>query len=302
MIRGQRSQWRPQPVAVEVKACGFLERAPLAAAGPRLASAFHFEGIDYGQRRSTCPPGSHDHGDESHPADWHCYRGPVQLAQVPGRPGPRGGHRRRWPRGSATAGLALACAVCVPAITWTVASLAATWWVYDHRRVYELLTTGLADAGNWAVVHAGFDESGPALGNAIGRPPTAVAEIAVRPGPTLRRARRRNQRAVAGVPVNDLALGAGSLDSIFVTFAAHEVRDLADQQALFSSLRQALRPGGRLIITEHPRDAANVAVYGPGALHFQPLATWHARAAEAGLSAESRRRITPFVQRVVYQR
>jgi SAM-dependent methyltransferase len=197
---------------------------------------------------------------------------------------------------------ALSWLVCVPAVTWTVASLAATWWVYDHRRVYELLTAGLGDAGDWAVVHAGFDESLPALRNAIGRPPTAVAEITIRPGPTLRRARGRNRHPVAGVPVDDLSLGAGSLDSVFVTFAAHEVRDLDEQRALFRSLRQTLRPDGRLIITEHPRDAANLAVYGPGALHFQPLATWHARAAEAGLSAQSRLRITAFVERVVYRR
>jgi SAM-dependent methyltransferase len=102
--------------------------------------------------------------------------------------------------------------------------------------------------------------------------------------------------------VDDLSLGAGSLDSVFVTFAAHEVRDLDEQRALFNSLGRALRPTGRLIITEHSRGAANVAVYGPGALHFQPLATWHARAAEAGLSAQSRLRITPFVDRVVYRR
>jgi hypothetical protein len=53
MIRGRRSQWCPQPVAVEVKDCGFLDQAPFAAAGPRLASAFHFEGIDYGWARGT---------------------------------------------------------------------------------------------------------------------------------------------------------------------------------------------------------------------------------------------------------
>lgn len=206
--------------------------------------------------------------------NWPKYLGALALAAATGAADLAGAPR---------SACALACVACVPAATWTVASLAVTWWVYDHRRVYELLTVGLADAGDWAVVHAGFDESVPALCTAIGRPPAAVAEIAVRPGPTLRRARQRNQRAFAGVPVNDLRLGAGSLDSVFVTFAAHEVHDLDDQHALFSSLRQALRPGGRLIITEHPRDAANVAVYGPGALHFQPLATWHARAAEAGL-------------------
>ena len=43
-------------MAVEVKACGFLEHAPLAAAGPRLASAFHIEGIDYGWARGIRGP------------------------------------------------------------------------------------------------------------------------------------------------------------------------------------------------------------------------------------------------------
>lgn len=225
--------------------------------------------------------------------NWPKYLGVLALVAATSAAGLAGAPRPAW---------ALACVVCVPAVTWTVASLVATWWVYDHRKVYELLTAGLADIGDWAVIHMGFDESVPALCSAIGRPPTTVAEIAVRPGPTLRRARGRNQRAVARVPVNGLPLGTGSLDSVFITFAVHEVRDRDEQHALFSSLRQALRPGGRLIITEHPRDAANIAVYGPGALHFQPLATWRARAAEAGLSAESRLRITPFVQRVVYQR
>jgi hypothetical protein len=43
-------------------------------------------------------------------------------------------------------------------------------------------------------------------------------------------------------------------------------------------------------------------VYGPGALHFQPLATWYARAAEAGLTQANQMSITPFVRRVVFQR
>ena len=93
-----------------------------------------------------------------------------------------------------------------------------------------------------------------------------------------------------------------SLDSVFVTFAAHEVRDTAGQRALFTTMGRALRPGGQLIVTEHPRDAANFAVYGPGALHFQPLATWHARAAEAGLTQTGQMSITPFVKQVVFRR
>ena len=99
-----------------------------------------------------------------------------------------------------------------------------------------------------------------------------------------------------------IALATGSLDSIFLTFAAHEVRDLAGQRALFSDLRKALRPGGQLVITEHLRDVANFAVYGPGAMHFQPLATWQARAAEAELPIDGHATITPFVHRIVCRR
>lgn len=187
-------------------------------------------------------------------------------------------------------------------LAWTIASLAATWWVYDHRQVYEQLTTGLGEAGEWAVVHAGFDDSTPALRASIGHPPARVVELALRSGPSLRRARRLSQHHATGDSVGALPLDTASLDSVFVTFAAHEIRDLGAQRALFAELRRALRPSGRLVITEHPRDLANVAVYGPGALHFQPLATWNARAAEAGLSLDSDAAITPFVHRIVCRR
>jgi SAM-dependent methyltransferase len=181
---------------------------------------------------------------------------------------------------------------------WILTSLAATWWVYDHRKVYQQLTADLPPVGDWAAVHAGFDESLPALRASTGHPPAAVAQITVSPGASLRRARKLSQRSTADL----MLLTASSLDSIFVTFTAHEIRDTAGQRALFTALHRALRPGGRLIITEHSRDAANFVVYGPGALHFQPLATWYARAFEAGLTQTAQMSITPFVTRVVFQR
>jgi SAM-dependent methyltransferase len=220
-------------------------------------------------------------------------------------------------------------AAAVPAVAWTVTSLIATWWVYDHRQVYGQLTAGLGEIGEWAAVHAGFDESAPTLRDAIGRPPAAMAEIGLRPGASLRRARGLGAHSAscepasrepasrepaarepaAGEPASRRAAACEPaawptefLDSVFVTFAAHEVRDLAAQRALFARLRDALRPGGRLVVTEHVRDLANFAVYGPGAMHFQSLATWRARAAEAGLAPESEAAITPFVRRLVWRR
>ena len=200
-----------------------------------------------------------------------------------------------------------AWAAAAPGAAWTLTSLIATWWVYDHRRIYQQLAVGLADAGRWAAVHAGFDESTAALRAAIGRQPAAVLEIKLRPGASLRRARRLSLRqaalgsAAGDAPLSEL-VPAEPLDSIFMTFAAHEVRDLTAQRALFAGLRDALRPGGRLVVTEHLRDLANFAVYGPGAMHFQPLATWHSRAAEAGFLLESDTAVTPFVHRLVWRR
>ena len=56
MIHGRRTAWDPQPVAVEVKKCTFLDREPFAAAGPRLASAFHVADVDYGWQRGIRTP------------------------------------------------------------------------------------------------------------------------------------------------------------------------------------------------------------------------------------------------------
>jgi hypothetical protein len=221
--------------------------------------------------------------------NWPKYLGPLGIAAAALVAGEAGA--QSWIR-------YLLWAVFVPGGVWTVTSIAATWWIYDHRKIYERLTAGLPGIGEWAAVHAGFDDSVPALRAAIGRPPTTEAEIAVSPGASLRRARGLSDRASA----DSLSLTANSLDSIFVTFAAHEVRDPAGQRALFAALERALRPGGLLIVTEHPLDAANFAVYGPGALHFQPLATWYARAEEAGLAATNHRSITPFVSQVVFAR
>jgi SAM-dependent methyltransferase len=228
--------------------------------------------------------------------------------------------RFNWPKYAGALAIALAAAVStvlggpspvtaalwmvgVPGAVWAVSSVAATYWSYDRGNVYWRLADGLGDLGEWAAVHAGFDDSVPTLTSSIGRPPVAVATVAGPAGPSLRRARAlTGQLARPPDHAGARSLAGLTADSIFVTFAAHEVRGLADQRALFGELRRALRPGGRLVITEHARDLANFAVYGPGAMHFQALATWFARAAEAGLSIESDTSITPFIHRLVCRR
>ena len=87
-----------------------------------------------------------------------------------------------------------------------------------------------------------------------------------------------------------------------MTFAIHEVRDPESQDLLFAELHRALRPSGRLIVTEHLRDGPNLAVYGPAVLHFQTGQTWFDLAAEGGFAFVSDTKLTPFVHRLVWQR
>jgi Uncharacterized conserved protein (COG2071) len=47
MIRATRSQWEPQPIAVDVRKATFLERKPFNEVRPILANAFHVENVPY---------------------------------------------------------------------------------------------------------------------------------------------------------------------------------------------------------------------------------------------------------------
>jgi ubiquinone/menaquinone biosynthesis C-methylase UbiE len=99
-----------------------------------------------------------------------------------------------------------------------------------------------------------------------------------------------------------LPLPTESVDTVLLTFAVHEVRGVDDQIALFDEVVRVLRPGGRLVVTEHHRDLRNAAVYGPAAWHFQRRSTWVHRAAAAGLIGPDEVALSPFVHRLVWER
>jgi SAM-dependent methyltransferase len=189
--------------------------------------------------------------------------------------------------------------VAAGATIWTATSLIATWWVYDHRRIYDLVGRGLGSVGRYAAVHAGFDDATPHLERSIGYGPAAIVDLEVAPRGSLRRA--RSEPASPAGDTSALPLISGSLDTIFMTFAAHEVRPSKDQRALFKELHRVLASGGRLVVTEHMLDRANVAVYGPGALHFQPAERWMRRASETRFKLVDDDHLTPFVRRLIWQ-
>jgi hypothetical protein len=55
-IRGVRRRWDPEPVAVEVRECTFLEHEPFARERPVLANAFHLQDVPYRWERGVVEP------------------------------------------------------------------------------------------------------------------------------------------------------------------------------------------------------------------------------------------------------
>jgi SAM-dependent methyltransferase len=304
-IRGVRANWQPRPVHVDVRRMSFFD-GPQFAGFPRpiLAAAFAVRDIDYRWERGV----RHALG----PAPAGRFDGVRQIL------------RFNWTHYAAAAGaimvglvaavvftgarpLLLAAAAC--AAYWPLASLIVSHWVYDRSPLRRW--TWIADAlrgrppARWISLHAGVDEATPALRRMFAGADGRVFDI-FDPGemtePSIARARHLSSAAEPSeradwrnVPVAD-----ESVDAAMLLLAAHELRTHGARATLFAEVRRTLRPGGRIVLAEHLRDAANFLAFGPGFLHFHSRVAWLAAAREAGLEVEREFRITPFVAVFVF--
>ncbi|WP_232832000.1 class I SAM-dependent methyltransferase [Nocardiopsis sp. FIRDI 009] len=191
---------------------------------------------------------------------------------------------------------------------WTAASLVASHVVYDRSPLHgwgwlasDLARAGRpADPGDHLVVSSGLDEASEVIGALHPGGGQTVADLyhtlpVVEP--SLRRARRRVPPRPGSVAcaANALPVPDASVDTVIAPFALHELRAAADREAAFGEVARVLRPGGALVLVEHCRDAANIAVYGPGAGHFMPRARWLRAARGTGLRLAHERRLGGLV-------
>jgi SAM-dependent methyltransferase len=114
---------------------------------------------------------------------------------------------------------------------------------------------------------------------------------------SVERARRATPRRhdATRCGVTELPHADASCDVVTLVFAAHEVTSPGDRDRLFAEVRRALRPGGRLLLVEHPRDTPNFLAFGPGFLHFLPRREWLRVARCADLTVAGALRVTPWV-------
>jgi SAM-dependent methyltransferase len=198
---------------------------------------------------------------------------------------------------------------------WLVASLVASWIVYDRSRLMQwdwvLQALGFNPL-SWINIHAGHDESSEALRrifkDARGRVFDIYAAEAMTEPSIARarlRARRRDRPAAIATEHADyhhLPLPNGTIDAAMLLLSAHELRTDAARGALFTELRRVLGPGGRVVVAEHLRDWANFLAYGPGFLHFHSRRTWVRCFTRHRFDIHAEFSITPFVRIFVLRR
>lgn len=202
------------------------------------------------------------------------------------------------------------------AVGWSCVSLAVSAYVYDRSPLVGglwLARAGLlpASVSRWATVHAGLDAE---VEVAAVLPGTCLARLDIFDAaimtPSIARARRLEDSGLVVTrthhsvrcPAGALALGPDSCDVVMVAFTAHEIRDARVREAFFSELRRVLRPGGRVVLVEHLRDAPNFGAFGPGFMHFLPRGEWIRLAEHAQLARVAEVRVTPWVMALALEK
>ncbi len=197
----------------------------------------------------------------------------------------------------------VALAAVTGALWFLAGSLGVSHWVYDRSDLYRWKwlrrALGGVEPRSAVICHTGFDEVSAALKEKFPATRWQVLDHfdpATMTEPSIRRARKLHPPAqgTLAAPFGDWPdLEA---EAVFGLLAIHELRPVNERAAWFAQARRSLTPGGRVIVAEGVRDAANFIAFGPGFLHFHSVASWRASWEMAGLRLTDSFRVTPFVR------
>ncbi len=200
-------------------------------------------------------------------------------------------------------------AACAVPLFWSAVSLVVSHYIYDRSPLVSgawlpaLLATPVQ---TWATIHAGLDSEiildKVMPGRCIAR--LDIFDARVMKSPSIGRARAvtpPNQVSTRCSPTA-LTLAEASCDAVLVAFTAHEIRITQARERFFKEIYRALRPGGRMVLVEHLRDAMNFVAFGPGFLHFVARHEWLRLAAQAHFVVACEMRVTPWVIVLVLER
>jgi len=187
-------------------------------------------------------------------------------------------------------------------IFWAAATLAVSHLVYDR---YPLFAFRWIPAPlrrrirRWANIHAGFDQTTLRLRELFAGSSGLAVDLfdpSVMTERSIHRARKSLPRVSGTVAAtfSHLPLAAGSVDSVFLLFAAHELRRHEQRAMLLGEAARILESGGSLVLVEHLRGLPNFLAFGPGVFHFFSQKQWLSAAEGLPFELAERIALTPF--------
>ena len=200
----------------------------------------------------------------------------------------------------------IACLLAIAGCLWfLVGSLTVAHLVYDRSDLYRWQWIERAFRGlmpeRFIFCHAGLDEASVQLRQHLNAKHWLTldhydAELMTEP--SIHRARQLFPRApeTKDTPFDRWPVDTRAVDVVFGLLAIHEFRSESERAAWFAEARRHLVPGGRVVVAEHTRDAANFLAFGPGFLHFHSPANWRRCWSRAGLALHDEFQITPWVR------
>jgi ubiquinone/menaquinone biosynthesis C-methylase UbiE len=209
-----------------------------------------------------------------------------------------------WLRLLPRAGEAVLIGAATLTAFWSVSSLLVSYYIYDYGGVtrWNWIPRILSfPPQRWLNIHAGLDESTLILTQFFPNTRYMVVDIydpQEMTEPSIARARRLHpspEPTVAG-KLDALPLPDRDRDTLFLLFAAHEIRQSARRTQFFRESARVLANSGQLLLVEHIRDWRNFVAFGPGFLHFHSRDEWLRLARAAGLTVEREDSVTPFVR------
>jgi SAM-dependent methyltransferase len=182
-------------------------------------------------------------------------------------------------------------------------SLSVSYYIYDLSDFYSLhwLHCKIGDNQTMVNINAGFDETSSVLTAKFPKSKWRVMDFynsSKHTEVSIERARKAfpPHPATEKIETDQVPLTEKSVDFIFLIFAAHEIRDSKERINFLKKLKASLKPNGKILLVEHPRDIANFLAYNFGFFHFLSLKTWRQNFLEADLEEQQVIRFTPFVK------
>jgi SAM-dependent methyltransferase len=193
--------------------------------------------------------------------------------------------------------------LCLLLVASTLIPLLVSYYIYDTSDLYKLNWLegfGLSRIGKIANINAGFDETSVLLKEKFPEAELIVFDFynpLYHTEVSIKRARKAyppypNTQVVL---TSVLPLPDDCLDTIFIVFAAHEIRNAHERVIFFNEIKRVLKPTGRIVLTEHLRDLPNFLAYNIGFFHFLSRNSWLDTFQKTDLRLKTELKITTFV-------